>query len=72
MRVLDENGRDVPTGEPGLVYMRMGAATFDYYKDREKTLAGRARGMPGPVPGPLPAATGCGRLRPATDHHRMG
>jgi long-chain acyl-CoA synthetase len=43
--VLDENGDDVPTGEPGLVYMRMGAATFDYYKDRDKTLASRARGM---------------------------
>jgi long-chain acyl-CoA synthetase len=43
--VLDENGEDVPTGEPGLVYMRMGASTFDYYKDQEKTLAGRARGM---------------------------
>jgi long-chain acyl-CoA synthetase len=43
--VLDENGEDVPTGEPGLVYMRMGASTFDYYKDQEKTLASRARGM---------------------------
>jgi long-chain acyl-CoA synthetase len=45
VRVLDENGEDVPAGEPGLVYMRMGASTFDYYKDQEKTLAGRARGM---------------------------
>jgi long-chain acyl-CoA synthetase len=45
VRVLDDNGDDVPTGEPGLVYMRMGASSFDYHKDQEKTLAGRARGM---------------------------
>jgi len=45
VRVLDDNGDDQPTGEPGLVYMRMGASTFDYYKDEEKTLASRARGM---------------------------
>jgi long-chain acyl-CoA synthetase len=45
VRVLDDNGDDQPTGEPGLVYMRMGASTFDYHKDEEKTLASRARGM---------------------------
>ena len=45
VRVLDDNGDDLPTGQPGLVYMRMGASTFDYYKDEEKTLASRARGM---------------------------
>jgi long-chain acyl-CoA synthetase len=45
VRVLDDNGDDLPTGEPGLVYMRMGASTFDYHKDKEKTLASRARGM---------------------------
>ena len=45
VRVLDDNGDDLPTGEPGLVYLRMGASTFDYHKDREKTLAARARGM---------------------------
>jgi long-chain acyl-CoA synthetase len=43
--VLDEQGEDVPTGQPGLVYMRMGASTFDYHKDQAKTVAGRARGM---------------------------
>jgi long-chain acyl-CoA synthetase len=43
--VLDDNGDEVPAGEPGLVYMRMGASAFDYYKDRDKTLAARARGM---------------------------
>jgi acyl-CoA synthetase (AMP-forming)/AMP-acid ligase II len=45
VRVLDDSGDDLPTGEPGLVYMRMGDSTFDYHKDREKTLASRARGM---------------------------
>jgi long-chain acyl-CoA synthetase len=45
VRVLDDHGDDAPTGEPGLIYMRMGASTFDYYKDEEKTLAARARGM---------------------------
>ena len=45
VRVLDEDGHDAPTGEPGLVYLRMGTSTFDYHKDRDKTLASRARGM---------------------------
>jgi long-chain acyl-CoA synthetase len=45
VRVLDEGGNDVPAGEPGLVYMRMGTSTFDYHKDEEKTRAARARGM---------------------------
>ncbi len=43
--ILDEDGGDVPAGQTGLVYMKMGASTFDYYKDEEKTLASRARGM---------------------------
>src|SRR5207247_1374309 len=45
VHVLDDDGNDVPAGEPGLVYMRMGTSTFDYHKDAEKTLASRARGM---------------------------
>ena len=45
VRVLDDNGDDLPVGEPGLVYLRMGASTFEYHKDMEKTLAARARGM---------------------------
>jgi len=45
VRVLDEDGDDVPVGQPGLVYMRMGTSTFDYHKDEAKTLASRARGM---------------------------
>jgi long-chain acyl-CoA synthetase len=45
VRVLDENGDDVPPGQTGLVYLRMGASTFDYHNDQEKTKASRARGM---------------------------
>jgi len=45
VRVLDADGNDVPAGEPGLVYLRMGTSTFDYHQDEEKTRASRARGM---------------------------
>ena len=45
VRILDDNGDDVPAGETGLIYLRMGTSTFDYHKDSEKTLASRARGM---------------------------
>jgi len=45
VRVLDEHGDDLPAGQPGLVYMRMGDSTFDYHNDRDKTLAARVRGM---------------------------
>jgi long-chain acyl-CoA synthetase len=45
IRILDKDGNEVPAGETGLVYMRMGNSTFDYYKDEAKTLASRARGM---------------------------
>jgi long-chain acyl-CoA synthetase len=41
VKVLDEQGEDMPVGEPGLVYMKMGASTFEYHKDKEKTLAAR-------------------------------
>ena len=37
LKVLDEDGSEVPTGQTGLVYMRMGASRFDYHKDAEKT-----------------------------------
>jgi long-chain acyl-CoA synthetase len=45
VRILDEHGDDLPAGQPGLVYLRMGTSTFDYHKDRDKTLAARAKGM---------------------------
>ncbi|MFD1051333.1 acyl-CoA synthetase, partial [Kibdelosporangium lantanae] len=41
VRVLDDSGEDMPVGEPGLVYMKMGASTFEYHKDKAKTLAAR-------------------------------
>jgi long-chain acyl-CoA synthetase len=41
VKVLDDAGDDVPTGQPGLVYMRMGASDFEYHRDKEKTLAAR-------------------------------
>ena len=44
-RYSTSSGDDLPAGEPGLVYLRMGTSTFDYHKDEEKTLAARARGM---------------------------
>jgi long-chain acyl-CoA synthetase len=45
VRVLDDEGNDVPASETGLVYLRMGTSTFDYHHDEEKTRASRARGM---------------------------
>jgi len=45
IHVLDPEGNDMPPCQPGLVYLRMGASTFDYHKDEEKTRASRARGM---------------------------
>ncbi|MEV4316607.1 acyl-CoA synthetase [Actinocrispum sp. NPDC049592] len=41
VKVLDDKGEELPPGEPGLVYMRMGASSFEYHKDKEKTLAAR-------------------------------
>jgi long-chain acyl-CoA synthetase len=37
VRVHDDQGDELPPGEPGLVYMRMGGATFAYHKDAQKT-----------------------------------
>jgi long-chain acyl-CoA synthetase len=39
--VLDPDGAELPAGEPGLIYLRMGAATFEYHKDAAKTEAAR-------------------------------
>jgi long-chain acyl-CoA synthetase len=41
IRVLDDDGADMPTGEPGLVYMRMGTSSFGYHNSAEKTRASR-------------------------------
>jgi len=41
IKILGEDGTELPVGERGLVYMRMGDATFEYHKDAEKTRAAR-------------------------------
>jgi long-chain acyl-CoA synthetase len=41
VKVLDDDGKELPPGEPGLVYMRMGTSTFQYHRDAEKTRAAR-------------------------------
>jgi long-chain acyl-CoA synthetase len=45
IRVLDDDGHDVPVGQTGLVYMRMGTSSFEYHQDAEKTRASRAGNM---------------------------
>jgi long-chain acyl-CoA synthetase len=44
IKIFDDEGNDVPTGEPGTVYMRMGAGEFEYFKDEEKTRKARHAG----------------------------
>jgi long-chain acyl-CoA synthetase len=39
--ILDDDGKEVPTGTVGLVYMRMGTSTFEYHGDKAKTDQGR-------------------------------
>jgi long-chain acyl-CoA synthetase len=41
IRILDDEGQDVPVLTPGLVYLRMGTSTFEYHGDQEKTRAAR-------------------------------
>jgi long-chain acyl-CoA synthetase len=45
VRVLDAAGEDMPPGEPGQVFMRMGTSTFEYHKDAAKTEKSRRRNM---------------------------
>jgi long-chain acyl-CoA synthetase len=42
IKVLGDDKREVPVGEPGLVYMRMGNSQFSYYNDEAKTEEARA------------------------------
>ncbi|MGY2060967.1 AMP-binding enzyme, partial [Nocardia gipuzkoensis] len=37
VKVLGEDGNEVPRGEIGQVYMKMGASSFEYHKDKAKT-----------------------------------
>ncbi|MFP3899945.1 MAG: acyl-CoA synthetase [Acidimicrobiia bacterium] len=45
IRILDDDGRDVPAGEIGTVYMKLGLGDFEYFKDRDKTAASRTAGF---------------------------
>ena len=42
IKILDDDKRELPAGEPGLVYMRMGNSQFSYYNDDKKTEEARA------------------------------
>jgi long-chain acyl-CoA synthetase len=42
VHVLDRAHHEVPAGQQGLVYMKMGTSNFAYHKDEEKTEAARA------------------------------
>jgi long-chain acyl-CoA synthetase len=37
LKITDDDGNVMPTGEPGTVWMRMGTNTFEYKGDKEKT-----------------------------------
>jgi long-chain acyl-CoA synthetase len=41
IKILDEQGNELPPNEPGLVYMQMGGSTFAYHKAEEKTRESR-------------------------------
>lgn len=37
VKILDDDGNELPPNQPGAVYMRMGNSTFEYHKDKAKT-----------------------------------
>jgi long-chain acyl-CoA synthetase len=45
IRVLDDDGHDMPVGEPGTVYMKLASATFEYHKNPDSTQASRREGF---------------------------
>jgi len=45
IRILDDDGKPLPTGTPGTVYMALGPADFEYHKDKDKTAANRRDGF---------------------------
>jgi long-chain acyl-CoA synthetase len=45
IRILDDDGKDCPVGEPGTVYMKLGAADFEYKDDEKKTEENRREGF---------------------------
>ncbi|WP_046299955.1 acyl-CoA synthetase [Mycobacterium sp. UM_Kg27] len=42
VKVLDDEGNELPAGEVGTVYMQMGGSTFAYHNDQKKTEESRA------------------------------
>ncbi len=45
IRILDDDGNPVPTGQPGTVYMALGTNDFEYHGDQGKTAANRRDGF---------------------------
>lgn len=45
IRILDDEGVDLPTGEIGTVYLKLGRGDFEYFKDKGKTEASRTAGF---------------------------
>ncbi len=45
IRILDDEGRDCAANVPGTVYMKLGAADFEYKGDRKKTEESRREGF---------------------------
>jgi long-chain acyl-CoA synthetase len=41
VKILDDAGDELPAGQIGLVYMRMGQSNFNYHKSEDKTRASR-------------------------------
>jgi long-chain acyl-CoA synthetase len=41
IKILDEQGNELPPNEPGLVYMQMGGSSFSYHNSEEKTRESR-------------------------------
>jgi long-chain acyl-CoA synthetase len=42
VKVLDDDGNELPAGEVGTVYMQMGGSSFAYHNDKKKTEENRA------------------------------
>ncbi len=45
IRILDDDGKDCPTDGPGTVYIKLGAADFEYKGDKKKTEESRREGF---------------------------
>jgi len=41
IKIYDDEGKELPVGQQGTVYMRLGQADFEYHKDSEKTRKNR-------------------------------